>query len=135
MIKPGEYRDVRKIKNKGFYEETKSTAIKENVVTTLGCKAQIYMWKKKQASCFVLFLFPPARRRGIAEEEAAAPTFCTRGHAGAVAASASLSFSIMRQRALDGTGKPVTNQDTCHRLTQKTTVLIGGGLLIGVVKG
>lgn len=36
-------------KNKKHNKETKLTAIKENIVTTLGCKAQIYMWKKKQA--------------------------------------------------------------------------------------
>lgn len=47
FIKPGKYHDVRKIKK--YYKETKLTASKENIVTTLGCKAQIYMWKKKQA--------------------------------------------------------------------------------------
>lgn len=52
FIKPGKYHDVRKIKK--YYKETKLTAIKENIVTTLGCKAQIYMWKKKQAIQMIL---------------------------------------------------------------------------------
>lgn len=42
-------------KNKRYYKETKLTATKENIVTTLGCKAQIYMWKKKQAITDVFF--------------------------------------------------------------------------------
>lgn len=50
FIKQGKYHDIRKKKKiKKYNKETELTAIKENIVTTSGCKAQIYMWKKKQA--------------------------------------------------------------------------------------
>jgi len=57
FIKPGKH-DVKKKKKRKYNKETNLTAIKENIVTTLGCKAQIYMWKKKQATqMFLLFSF------------------------------------------------------------------------------
>lgn len=127
FIKPGKYHDVRKIKK--YYKETKLTASKENIVTTLGCKAQIYMWKKKQAvQMFLLFSPSPAHRReagrNAPEMDAPFRFACSVfflwvwTQIPVLLLQPLLLYLQHATVSLDGTGKPATNQDKCYWLTQ-----------------